>query len=284
MVYSCGLYVMASLLLCQALAAVYDRPLDLVYAQQGGQHLPYNDSEYLDLFTQVQPPITSLIPFFLNVADPSKYDSILQSLKGKNIIVVPAVGGPPGDGDIDQQANKNIARGYSKYSEYIRLENMQGFYDEYGSAGIQSMIDYCVSTLGFRHVMLNPWPEMKGGGAVPFSNPEVDATINQVLLDQTDLSAPTNWYPGNQNKIKAIRAYRPTVSVLINYESPPQQDVLTKIEKANKGASERAMQITLDKINGQYASEHLHWVPPFDQSYNPVALGTWGWIAGKLSQ
>ncbi|KAI1316789.1 hypothetical protein F5Y16DRAFT_163586 [Xylariaceae sp. FL0255] len=260
-------------------AAVYDRPLDMVYALDDGLGLPqYNDTELLNHFDMVTPAITSMVPFLLNVAQPDKYSSILSQLAKRNITIVPAVGGAPADGDIDLPKYKAIAKGYKPYSDYIRLENMQDFYDMYNATGIQNMIDHCVS-LGFEHIMLNPWPQVSGGVPVSFSNEELDATIYQVLLSSGQNSS-TDWYPGNQDKIDGIRKVKPNIEILINYESPPQQDVLTSLGKTG---SENAMEITITEIQNMYKAENLHWIPPLDQSYDAIALGTWSWIAEKLS-
>lgn len=283
-----GIFTMAVLLLRPTLTAagVYDRPLHMVYALPTGKGLPYNDTQFLNHWDKVDPPITAMVPFLLNVKNPSQYESIIDSLANRSIIIVPAVGGSPSDSDIDTQANYDIASGYKPYSDYIRLENLQGFYEDYGSTGIQNMIDYCVSA-GFKHIMMNPWPT-DGSNTVPLNCSICDAGFYQVLLDYNHTTYEpilnsSNWYPGNQNKISHVRAYQPGIEILINYESPPQQDVLTTIETNSAGASESAMQITINEIEGQYASEDLHWCPPMTESYDPIALGTWKWIAGKLS-
>lgn len=149
--------VVALLLPALVAADVFDRPLDLVYALLGNKGLNYSDAQYLDYFDDVKPyPITAMVPFFLNVENPGDYESMLNSLSQRNITIVPAVGfNPFEDGDINADKNKDIAMGYSKYSSYIRLENLQGVYDQYGSGGIQDMINFC--SLHFDHIMMNPW-------------------------------------------------------------------------------------------------------------------------------
>ena len=284
MIFHCSLSVAAVLLSVSSTAAqVYDRPLDFVYALQHGKPLKYSDEQFLSYFEQVKPGITSLVSFFLNVDDLTKSQSMIDSVKQKNITIIPAVGGG-GQDNLNSPTYQNIAKVYKTFTDYIRLEvGVNGNIDE-----IQGLIDYCVS-IGFQHIMLNPWPHEAGGSAVNFKNPEVDSAYIQVLLDengQTEEPIPssTNWYPGNQNEIKSLLSIKPNATILINYESAPQQDALTNIEKAQKGASITAMNITINQINDQYKSEGLHWIPPMDKAYDPIALDTWYWIVEQLNQ
>ena len=166
-----------------------------------------------------------------------------------------------------------------------RLENTQGFYDNTnGQADIQNMIDYCVS-LGFKHIMLNPWPMSSVGVPVPFTNPEVDADFEQVTLDYDHqtyviIPDPTNFYPGNQNNIDGLRAYRPSMNFVINYESAPQQQVLTDLEQANPGSSIPYMNITATQI--ELGPPGVYWAVPMTSTYDPILLGTWSWEATRL--
>ena len=271
------------LLFISGTAAQYERPLDFIYALQFGKPLPYSDDQFFQYFDQVQPGITSLVSFLLNVDDISKYESFIKAVQQKNITMVPAVGAGSQD-DISGTQYQNIAKVYKTFTDYIRLE--------VGTTSnipeIQKMVNYCLS-LGFKHIMMNPWPMEKGGAAVNFPNPEVDSAYIQVLLDENKsteepIPSSTNWYPGNKNRIAAVRKIRPDASIIINYESAPQQDALTNIEKSKAGSSIAAMQITVDQIKGDYAPYKLHWIPPMDKAYDPIALKTWTWIASQLSK
>lgn len=268
--------------------SVWDRSLAITYALEGGKGMNYSDAELLNYFKQVSPPITAMVPFLLNVGNPGQYASIIKTLKGQGTIIVPAVGKPANQGNIDSANFKAIAKGYAPYSTYIRLEGIQGYYDTFGAAGIQNMIDYCNSQ-GFDHVMLNPWPVDKNHNAVKFTGRGVDSTILQVSLHQNRKTSepipdPMNWYPSNPNKIKAIRAAQPGCDILINYESATQLLVLDNLERKKKGSSINAMEITINQIEGPDKAEDLHWTPPFDQVYDPVKEGTWNWMAGELSK
>lgn len=265
---------------------VYDRSIHLVYARSGGKAFgnKYSDDDFFSFFDKVPGGVTSAVPFLLNVADASIYAPMLDRMKAKGIVIVPGVGQKPGDGPINAAKYKNMAKNYRPFTDYIRLENTQGYYNAHGEASIQDLIDYCVS-LGFKHIMLNPWPKKKGGGVVPFQNPELDASIYQVLLKHDRkshevLPSPQNWYPGNQVKIDEVRAYRPSITVLINYESAPQHEVLAQLEKGDPGSSIAAMAITVEQI--KKGTKDLKWSPPFTTIYDPVALGTWEWIATQL--
>jgi hypothetical protein len=265
---------------------VYARSIHLVYARSGGKAFgdKYSDDDFLRLFDEIPGGLTSAVPFLLNVPDASRYAPMLNRMREKGIVIVPGIGQKPGDGPINARKYKDMARNYRPYTDYIRLENTQGYYNAHGAAPIQDLIDYVVS-LGFKHVMLNPWPRQKGGGVVPFQNPELDATIYQVLLKHDRrthkvIPNPQNWYPGNQNKIDEVRKYRPSIQILINYESAPQHRVLAQLEKENPGSSKAAMEITASMI--EQGSKSLHWSPPFTSNYDPVQLGTWDWMAKRL--
>ena len=261
-------------------AGVYDRPLDFVYAFEKGQPLKYSDDDFLKYFAQAD--ATSLVSFFLNVGDLSKYQPFIDKVEQKfpDMAIIPAVGGG-GQDDLNSEKYQNIAKVYRGFTDYIRIEvGVNNNLDQ-----INGIVDHCVD-LGFKHIMMNPWPTAPGGGAVKFSHPEVDSAYIQVLLNEDSnfnvSPDPENWYPGNQKKIDAIRAILPNADILINYESEPQQAALTKIEQGKKGASTDAMGVTLDQINGQFKGKNLRWAPPFDKAYDPIASGTWEWIADKL--
>ena len=270
-------------------ASVYDRSLHMVYALSTGKGLPqYSDAQLLEHFEQVPGGVTALVPFLLNVVNVSQYDSMIRGVQSRGMIIVPGVGGPPNASNIDAQEYKDMAKAAKPYTDYIRVENMQGFYDEYGQAGLQNFIDYCVS-IGYKHVMMNPWPNAANGSLVDFPNSEIDAVFNNVSVavnGTTLINDPTNWHVVNGPN-EQDRAIRPGIPILINYESPGPQDILTNMEESNPGSSIAAMRNTVNDIIGRYRSEDLHWAPPLTESYDAIALGTWGWIAatlGKLSR
>ena len=287
MIFRNLLSVAALLLPGLATAAVFDRSLHMVYALAGGKGLPqYTDEQLLNYFDQVKPGVTALVPFLLNVANASQYEPMIKLVQSKGIIIVPGVGKAPSAGDIDSQVYLNMAKSYKQYTDYVRIENMQGFYTTYGKAGTQNFIDYCVS-IGFKHIMMNPWPTTTSGDLVNFTNPECDSVFNAVSVNQNSTYVlnpdPSNWHVVNGPNI-ADRAIRPNISILINYESPGPQTILTNMEESNPGSSIAAMNITVNDIIGKYKSENLHWAPPMTESYDPIALGTWDWIAATLSR
>lgn len=268
-------------------ADVYDRPLHIVYAGTGGPRFGdvHTDDDLLKAFDMVPGGITAMTPFLLNVKNPSKYAPMINAVQAKGIVITPGIGGVPTDGPINSQNYKDMAAAYRNYTDYVRLENMQGFYDAGGEAPIQDMIDYLTGTLGFNHIMMNPWPKDSNGNIVPFQNPELDAGFYSVELSfnrktfELDNSNPNNWM-FNQNKIAAVRAYRPSIKILVNYESAPQHEALLQLEKDNPGSSIPAMNITATQC--QNSPLDLHWAPPFTQIYDPIALGTWPWMANRL--
>ncbi len=266
-------------------ANVWARPLHFVYPIQGANvSVPPTDAELLAAFDLVPGGLTALTPFLLNVKNPSQYSSMINAVQARGIIFNPGVGGPAAAGPLYTPGNQAIAAGYRNYTSYIRLENTQGFYQNPGGqADIQSMIDYCVS-LGFEHIMLNPWPLDGNGNVVPFTNPELDASFNQVMLDfnhSTYVVTPDsrNWMV-NTNQVGAIQAYRPSINIVINYESEPQHEALYDLELNHPGSSIAAMNITATEC--QNSTQGWHWAPPFTHVYDPLALGTWPWIANQL--
>lgn len=268
-------------------ANVYDRPLHTVYPLRGGNISgpPPTDDELLAAFDMVHGGLTAAIPFLLNVPDPSKFEPMIHKVQAKGITIIPGVGRRPSQGPINSQNYKDIARAYRQYTDYIRIENMQGFYDMYGQAPMQDMIDYLTGTLGFQHVMMNPWPLDSNGNVVPFKNPELDSSFNNVMLDfdhhipYTVHPNPKNWLV-NQTYVGKIQAYRPSIKIVVNYESQPQHEALYYMEKSKSGSSTAAMNITANQCEN--SPNHLHWCPPFTHIYDPLALGTWPWIAKRL--
>lgn len=267
-------------------ANVWARPLHFVYPiQNGNVSSPPTDDELLAAFDMVPGGLTALTPFLLNVKNPSQYVSMINAVQSRGIIFNPGVGGPAANGPLYTPSNQAIAAGYRQYTSYIRLENTQGFYNNPGGqADIQAMIDYCVNTCGFEHIMLNPWPLDSNGNAVPFTNPELDASFDQVRLDFNHSTYvvnpdPNNWTV-NTTEVAAIQAYRPTINIVINYESEPQHQALYHLELNNPGSSIPAMNITATEC--QNSPQKWHWAPPFTHIYDPLALGTWPWIADRL--
>jgi hypothetical protein len=269
-------------------AHVWDRPLHTVYAGGTGKFLDNTDKVLLNAFDQVSGGITAMTPFLLNVKDPSPYATMINAVQANGTVIVPGIGKDPSVEPIDSQDYKDMAKAYRDYTNYVRLENMQGFMDlKDGQAHIQNMIDYLTGTLGFAHVMLNPWPKNSNGDIVPFKNPELDASFNNVQLnfDRTPPYAvhpdPTNWLV-NMTEVNRILAYRSTVKIVVNYESAPQHEALYYMELNNPGSSKPAMNITANQC--QDSPGNLFWCPPFTQIYDPIDLGTWTWISNRLGQ
>lgn len=277
-----------SLLDIKALAAtkpprtVWDRPLHFVY---GPLRRKYTDEQFMKMFDQVSPGITAITPFSLNTRDFSALAPFIALLKKRNIVITPGVGAKPKDGPINDPRYKEMAKAARAYTDYIRLENMQGFINTWGRASIQDMIDYCTGTLGFKRVMLNPWPK-ENGKIVPFKNPELDSSFNQVNIKfdrQTyEVTENPNNYRTNLDYVKEILDYRPDCAVVVNYESAPQHELLTHMEQLKPGSSTKVLDITARQC--QDFKNNLYWAPPFTHVYDPYELKTWDWIARRLSQ
>ena len=265
--------------------SVYDRSAHMVYALNDMLGIPsITDQQFLDAFDEAD--ATALVPFFLNVLYPGNYSSMLSSLKERNIIIVPGIGRSPPAGDLDIPEYKAMAAATIRYTDYMRIENMQGFYDMYGKNGTQNLIDYAVG-LGYKHIMMNPWPVAEDGTLVPFLNPECDSAFNAVTVHRVSQYVlqpnASNWHV-QIAPIDQVRAIRPDIPVLINYESPGPQMILTSEETNQTGSSLQAFNITIGDITGQYKSYNLHWAPPLTQSYNSIGLGTWDYIASQLKR
>lgn len=268
-------------------AAVYARPLHIVYANTGGLALPYDEATLLSAFAQVTTGLTAVTPFFLNVADPTRYQSIIAKLQAQQITIIPGVGGDTSQGPLNSPTYQAMAQAHRAYTSYIRLENAQGFVDTYGAADVQGMVTYLTGTLGYAHVMLNPWPKDKASGAaLAFADGAVDASFNQVqcAFDHTSyqlLPDPTNWLV-NLVAINRILAAKPSCAIVVNYESAPEHQVLANLEQAQPGSSIPAMQLTATQCLTSKGA--LHWCPPFTRIYDPIKLGTWNWMASQLSK
>lgn len=269
-------------------ASVYDRALHFVYAGTGGLSFgsDHTDNDFLNAFDQVPGGVTMLNPFLLNVKNPSKYESMIKAVQAKGIAIFPGVGLTASGNTLNNANNQAIAAAYRQYTDCIRLENTQGYYDNPdGQADIQGLVDYCVG-LGFKHIQLNPWPTTSGNAVVvPFTNPELDSTFQSVhlafnhstyVVDSTDSQ---NWMV-NQALITKIQSYRPSINVLVNYESAPQHQALLLLETTDPGSSIPAMDITATQC--ETSPNGLRWCPPFTHIYDPLALGTWDWMANRL--
>ena len=273
----------ALLLPTVASASVWDRSVHMVYALLDNLGIPsITDQQYLDAFALGE--VTALVPFFLNVANPSKYASMISKVQAMNITIVPGIGKSPGAGDIDGSEYQAMAKAVKPYTDYVRIENMQGFYNTYGSTGTQNFINYLTS-LGFKSIMMNPWPEAPGGGLVPYKCSICNVAFNAVACHRksTDVLEPNpnNWHV-QVGPIKQLDAVMPNFPVLINYESPGPQTILSNMEMKTKGSSLTAFETTVGDITGPDASYNLYWAPPLTQSYNSIGLGTWSWIASEL--
>lgn len=279
---------------------VFSRPLHFVYARTAGKAfqgnsdpaLNHTDAQLLTALDQVPGGVTALVPFMLNVTNVAQYDTFIRAItETRGIIIVPGVGGDPDTGErIDSAGYKAMAANAKPYTDYIRLENMQGYLDRGtgGQAAIQSMINYVIG-LGYKHVMLNPWPVDMNNQPIPFTNVELDSTIYQVKLKKVNTpqgycpdhtADATNWGLPNNNTIVNMMNYR-RVKVLINYESAPQHEALTCLEREDPLSSRAAMNITATAIEN-YTAYDLHWTPPFTTAYDPLKWGTWTWEANRL--
>lgn len=279
--------ITSACLLAQAVEAssVYDRTAHMVYALSNKLGIPsISDKQYLQAFDEAS--VTALVPFFLNVVNPDDFAPMLGELQKRNITIVPGIGkAPDAIGDMDSRQYKDMAKAVKKYTDYIRIENMQGFYDLYGKTGMQNFMDYC-KELGYKHIMMNPWPKADNGSLVVFDCPQCDAAFNSVVAkrkpDGTLKQDPDNWHV-SINAIDQVRDVVPNIPVLINYESPGPQKILSDMELSKKGSSLDAFETTIGDITGRYKSYGLHWAPPLTQSYDSIDLKTWDWIANKLT-
>lgn len=266
-------------------ASVFSRSVHMVYALSNNLAIPsISDQTYLDAFTLGN--VTALVPFFLNVDNPAAFDTFTRKVLDKGIIIVPGVGRMSSDGDMDMPEYLNMATAAKNYTDYIRIENMQGFYDAHGSAGMQNFMDHC-RMLGYKHIMMNPWPKADNGSLVSFNCPECDSAFNSVIAHRKSQyvldPSPDNWHV-QIAPIQQIRKQVPGIEVLINYESPGPQVILSNMEKDKPGSSLDAFNTTIGDITGQYKSYGLHWAPPMTQSYDSIDLKTWPWIARQLKK
>jgi hypothetical protein len=259
-------------------ASVYDRALHFVYAGSGSLFFPQYSDDYLleEVFAQVPGGLTMLNPFFLNVKNPGQYASILQKLKDKGISVMPGIGNTAdGTNSLNDPNNLAAADAYINYTDCIRLENTQGYYDTKGADDIQRIIDYCVLK-GYKHIELNPWPMAPGNAyPIPFQNLQLDSTFQQVGNSKGN---PTGLV--NQTLVGKIQAYRPSIGVLVNYESAPQHQALADMEAQAPGSSIALLDLTASQC--ETSSNNLNFAFPFTHVYDPVELGTWDWMASRV--
>jgi len=266
--------------------SVYNRPIHISYALRQGKVLKQTDAEILAAIDSVPNGVTCVTPFLLNVDDPAKYDTILNALKARNIAVFAGIGrsAKPGqwkqEYSIDSQYMRDTAKRYLAYTDSIRIDNTQGFYDIEGAKPIQSLLDY-LHGIGFKHIMINPWPVSKGGAPVPLTGIEsnfVEITLHNFDRKTGEVHAdPANWMP-KEDKLNQMRAFDPKIKILVNYESEPQHRALWYIETHNPGSSLAAMEITAKSCE----KNDWYWSPPWTKIYDPLALGTWPWIAKRL--
>jgi hypothetical protein len=129
--------------------------------------------------------------------------------------------------------------------------------------------------------MLNPWPQ-DGNDVVEFANPQVDASFNQVFVDWDRNSYvvndnPNNWKV-NTTAVNRILDSHPQTSIVVNYESAPQHELLAHLSLADQ---ESAFTITANQCAG---SANLFWCPPFTEVYDPVVHGTWDFESNLLNE
>lgn len=261
---------------------VYDRPIHLTYALSRGKVLQESDEQILAALDQVPGGVTSVNPFLLNVMEPARYTTILNALKARGIAVFVGVGKNPGAAGwgIDSANMRKLAQELVPFSDSIRIDNLEGFYEREGREPIQSYIDY-LRSIGFRHIMLNPWPADKGA-AIPFKGAE--STIIEITLKHNHqtgevFAAPTNWQ-AKERRIAMVRALDPSIKILVNYESEPQHRALARLETEKPGSSIAALEVAA----AQCETSGWYWCPPWTKIYDPVKLNTWTWMAARLGR
>lgn len=261
--------------------SVYDRHVHMAYALKQGKVLKQSDAELLAALDQVPGGVTSVSPFLLNVDNPAQYKTMLNAMRERGIAVFAGVGRKAGTPEwgYGSQNMRDLAKAYAPFTDSIRIDNTQGWYDVEGRAPIQGYIDYLLG-IGFKHIMINPWPVEKGGKIVPFTG--VESNFIEVTLKHNHKTGEI--YPNADNfkpkadKINALLAAHPATKIIVNYESEPQHRALARMEKEKPGSSLPAMEITaaICEKNGWC------WAPPWTKIYDPLALGTWKWIAKRL--
>jgi hypothetical protein len=262
----------------QAPAGIYDRSVHFVYGIHDRKTLDNIDRDIQNALNKVTNGVTCLCPFFLNTMDPlsnSNFTNMLSWVSKKGITLVPGVGYPARGHTLNNRTNIDMARGYFKLGTHIRLENLSGFYrNPNGEQDVKGFIDRCIQ-IGFTNIMLNPWP-VKNGNLMTFNSDQMKH------IDSTFQNVNRNTWELNPNPIKKIIGIDPSIPILVNYESPrPQQ----KIGGMTIKDQEAVFKKTLKNLATFPRSDHLHWAPPFTQSYDPLDPGTdtWDFIARKLS-
>jgi hypothetical protein len=250
---------------------------------------------FMAMFDQIQPHgMTALSPLLLN-KNPANFTAdeewVIDELKARGVKVFIGLGKSqtkfPGAGwDFSGDKMINWPVGYLQYTDCIRIDGFEANYWEEGLQAAQDYVSYLVG-LGYKHIMINPWPQENG---VPIDLPGADSVFVSISLshsgapDYAVLPDDGNWTGKSDAFIQNMRAVNPDVDIVTNYESEPQHLALTWVETNNlpysAGESTNAMAITAD--HADFDPQNWSWSPPWSQTYDPYALGTWDWIAQRF--
>jgi anaerobic selenocysteine-containing dehydrogenase len=255
----------------------YRRSLHFVYGIGNNATLDNTDQALKSAFGQVTGGVTCLCPFLLNSLDPmnnSNFTNMINWVQNNGVIVTPAVGLTAQGNTLNNASNKAIAQGYFDLGTHIRLENLSGDYDNPGGASdVKGFIDTCIG-IGFTKIMLNPWPVNSNGTYMTFDSDQI-ACIDSAFQNVN----PSTWEL-NSSAIEIINGLDSAVQILVNYESPGPQSTIAAMSHANQL---NVFNTTLSDIGTFPISDHLHWAPPFTQSYDPLDENTWNFIANTVS-
>ena len=270
--------VLGSKAFAQGTGALYERSVHFVYAINSGKTIDNSDSALQTAFGQVTGGVTCLCPFFLNVLDPasdSDYTNMLNWVTANGVTLVPAVGLTAAGNTLNNSTNVAIAKGYFQLGTHIRLENLSGYFQNPGGeADVKGFINECIS-IGFTNIMLNPWPIDASGNYMSFNSTQL------ANIDSAFQSVNPNTWEINPTVVSTINGLDSSMKILVNYESPGPQSTIAAMTVANQKAT---FTTTINDLETYPVSDHLHWAPPFTQSYDPLDPGTntWNFIVTQL--
>jgi len=255
----------------------YTRSVHFVYGIGNNTTLDNSDSAIKSAFGQVTGGVTCLCPFFLNSLDPmnnSNFTDMINWVQNNNVVVTPAVGLTAQGNTLNNATNKAIAQGYYGLGKHIRLENLSGYYNNSGGeSDVKGFIDTCIN-IGFTKIMLNPWPVNSSGTYMTFDSDQM------ACIDSAFQNVDPNTWELNATNISTINGLDSSLQILVNYESPGPQQTIAAMSHANQL---NVFNTTLTDLGTFPISDHLHWAPPFTQSYDPIDENTWSFIASTLS-
>lgn len=255
----------------------YTRSVHFVYGIGNNATLDNTDAAIKSALGQVTNGVTCLCPFFLNSLDPmnnSNFTDMINWVQKNGVIVTPAVGLTAQGNTLNNSTNQAIAQGYIALGTHIRLENLSGYYNNSGGeSDIKGFIDYCIG-VGFTNIMLNPWPVNSGGTYMTFDSDQM------ACIDSAFQNVDPNTWELDPTVISTINGLDSSLQILVNYESPGPQQTIAAMSHANQL---NVFNTTISDIQSFPISDHLHWAPPFTQSYDPLDQNTWNFIANTLS-